>query len=97
VPQLGTPFGSIEVVPNPGTDVSYVRFTLSRATTTAAEVFDVSGTRVRLLASGLREAGDQSVAWDGRNDAGRKVPAGVYLVRITTPAGETSGRVVLTR
>jgi hypothetical protein len=34
--------------------------------------------------------------WDGRDDAGRVVSAGLYLIRLTAATGEASGRVVLT-
>ena len=45
--------------------------------------------RVRSLASGLAFApGAHAVAWDGADDAGAHVPAGVYFVRLV--AGNTS-------
>jgi hypothetical protein len=89
--------GSVRIVPNPGTDQSLVRFTLNRAIAVAVEVFDASGARVRVLAGGLWEAGEQSVAWNGRGDEGRELPAGVYFVRATTPQKATTGRAVVAR
>jgi hypothetical protein len=59
-----------------------------------AEIFDLAGRLVRTL---VRAGGDAPLEWDGRNEAGREAPAGVYLVKVTTPARETSGRVVLAR
>lgn len=41
-------------------------------------VLDLAGRRLRTLAAGGRGA---FVTWDGRDDAGRSVPAGVYWVR----------------
>lgn len=58
------------------------------------EIFDSAGRLVRTV---LRAAGSTPMSWDGRDDAGRKAPAGVYLVKVSTPAGETKGRVVLTK
>jgi len=46
----------------------------------AVEVFDVSGRRIRVLAAAA-PAPAVSLRWDGRDDAGRAAPAGVYLVR----------------
>jgi flagellar hook assembly protein FlgD len=68
----------------------------SRALTTVV-LFDASGRMLRRLHDGDLPAGETPFSWDGRDDTGREVPAGVYLVKVTTPAGETSGRVVLTR
>jgi hypothetical protein len=44
-------------------------------------IFDAAGRAVRRLESGLRAAGARSVRWDGRDDNGREVPPGLYLIR----------------
>ncbi len=43
------------------------------------EVFDTSGRLVRKLVDGRRGPGAHSVLWDGRDEAGRPMAAGVYL------------------
>jgi glucose/arabinose dehydrogenase len=43
-------------------------------------IHDVKGRRVRALASGMTAGA--TVRWDGRNDAGREVPAGIYFARL---------------
>jgi hypothetical protein len=45
------------------------------------EVFDVQGRRVASLMDGLDDAGVHPVTWDSRDDAGRRVAAGVYWAR----------------
>lgn len=42
-------------------------------------VLDLAGRTVRRLDAGMRPAGSRSLSWDGRDDAGRLVPAGIYL------------------
>jgi len=42
---------------------------------------------VRELVHGVREPGVYSVAWDGRDDGGSAVPAGVYYARLMTGQG----------
>jgi flagellar hook assembly protein FlgD len=37
---------------------------------------------VRVLEAASYEAGEHAVAWDGRDDAGRNAPSGVYLVQL---------------
>jgi flagellar hook assembly protein FlgD len=44
------------------------------------EVFDVAGRRVRSLFRGALEAGVHEHTWDGRDDRGRFVGTGVYVV-----------------
>ena len=48
-------------------------------------------------ASAAMSAGTRSATWDGRDDAGRMVPDGVYLVRLESGDRVTHGRIVLVR
>ena len=41
------------------------------------------GTQPATLASGLLPAGGRAVSWDGRNQAGERLAAGNYFVRLT--------------
>jgi hypothetical protein len=52
----------------------------------AVEVADLSGRRVREL-SVLRPqpSGEHRLQWDGRDEGGRVVPPGVYVVRVALP------------
>jgi hypothetical protein len=45
-------------------------------------VFDTHGRRLRTLLDGWTAAGDHEARWDFRDDRGRAVPAGVYLIRL---------------
>jgi len=40
------------------------------------------GRKVRTLVSGFENAGFKTVQWQGRNDFGRSVGAGVYIYQI---------------
>jgi hypothetical protein len=73
--------------PNPTRGATEIRFTLPASGPADVSVFDVAGRVVRSLGEGPRESGEHSVRWDGANDAGESVGAGVYFVRIQTKAG----------
>ena len=45
------------------------------------DAFDIMGRHVRTLIAGVRPAGRGDLTWDLKDDAGRRVNAGVYLVR----------------
>ena len=70
--------------PNPFAQTVTIAFSLAESGPAEIVVYSAGGRRVRTLARGERPAGEHAVAWDGRDDAGRTVPAGVYHVRLAT-------------
>jgi len=68
--------------PNPARSGTRFTFGLAQAGEVAVEILDVRGRNVRTLLREARGAGAHDAAWDLRDDAGRRVPAGVYLVRV---------------
>ncbi len=60
-------------------------------------VYDVSGRRVRQLASGAYDAGLHTASWDGRDAAGRAVPSGIYFLRAAGAGGDTRIKLVVVR
>jgi flagellar hook assembly protein FlgD len=57
----------------------------------------VDGRRVRTLVNGTREAGEHRQEWDGRDDSGRTLGAGIYWARLSTSEGTFQRTVVLLR
>ena len=49
------------------------------------------------LEDGVVQAGRIESVWDGRDDAGRAVATGVYLVRLRGAGGEESRKAILLR
>jgi len=80
--------------PNPSRGASRLRFVLPAAGAVELTVFDVSGRRVRTLIAGPRPAGAGEISWDGRDETGHPVRAGLYLARLRTGAGARTGRLV---
>ena len=62
-----------------------LRFSLAQRTSTTVRIFDAAGRQVRVLMDSELEEGTHSASWDGRNDAGSMVGAGVYFCRLETP------------
>ena len=46
-------------------------------------MFDLSGRRIVTLADGPRASGVHTTTWDGRDEAGRDVAAGIYFARLS--------------
>lgn len=80
--------------PNPFMRSTRLSFTLPRAQGVTLEVFDASGRRVRTLAEGPFAAGAHELSWDGRNESGAQVGAGLMFVRLRAGGHEAVRRVV---
>ncbi len=69
--------------PTPFRTTTSIAFDLAHAADVSIEVWNVRGVRVRNLAAGSTPAGRHTLAWDGRDEAGRRLPAGLYWIRFT--------------
>jgi hypothetical protein len=90
------PSTELSVEPNPFGKATTINYQLGHAGAVALSVQDVTGRAVRRLAVGLQPAGSHSVFWDGRDDRGRALPAGVYFCTFGIGAKRISRKVVLT-
>ncbi|MBK8165359.1 MAG: hypothetical protein IPK64_05230 [bacterium] len=75
------PFLSLIAQPNPFNPRVAINFELSGERAVALTIHDVAGRRVRQLALATFSDGPHAVTWDGCDDDGRPVPAGVYICR----------------
>lgn len=90
------PVPAIDAVhPNPATGPVTVSYSLPVGTTAIVTVHDVRGRLVATIATGARAAGGHESTWDGTTATGARAAAGVYLVRLATPAGTATRRVAL--
>jgi hypothetical protein len=83
-------------VPNPLRDHAVIRFDLPIATAMGLTIYDTQG-RIRRLAIGQREspAGRHEWTWDGCDDRGVRLPAGVYFISLETPVESMTRKAVL--
>lgn len=83
---IPTAFELSQNYPNPFNPSTVIRYSLPRAADIHLVVYNMLGQRVRSLLEGRKEAGVYSVVWDGRNDRGEAVAAGLYFVRLESQA-----------
>jgi hypothetical protein len=80
--------------PNPFRAGATIAYAIPRRGTVSLVVLDVSGRRVRSLVAAVQGAGRHAETWSGRDDAGRLVKAGLYLVRLETAQGSVTRKLV---
>lgn len=83
--------------PNPARTSVRCAIALPRTAMVEVDAFSVDGRHVRRLAGGWHPAGRREISWDLRDEAGNRVPAGVYLVRARLDVTVWSERVVVVR
>jgi len=93
---------SVVVGPQPVRDAARVEVRLAGAAGDApvavrARLFDLQGRRVRTLFEGTLPRGRNVIAWDGRGDGGGSLAAGLYVLRVESPLGVATARVIRSR
>ena len=85
------------IVPNPTSSETSIRFSIARPSRVTITVHSLVGSAVATLPEQRLSAGSHSAEWDGRDDSGRLVPSGAYVVRIATERGVSTARVSVVR
>lgn len=69
--------------PNPFNPNTAISFELPTSGWVKLEIFNILGQKVKTLANEHRNAGPQTIVWDGSNDQGDGVASGVYFTKLT--------------
>ena len=88
---------SVTATPNPFSGSVTLRVVGPKGTAARILVFNAAGRLVRTAWNGTLTGHAFAVRWDGRDDAGRDAPAGIYLVRAEGTSGSVIGRMVMMR
>jgi plastocyanin len=88
----------LQNVPNPFNPQTVIAFDLPAAAVVQLVVNDLSGRHVRTLLDGVAlPAGPHDSLWNGRDDRGAPVAAGVYFYRLKTPSFHETRRMTLVK
>ena len=85
---------ALSIRPNPFTTETSIRFRLPVGGPMTLAIHDPGGRLVRTVLCRSLPAGDQTAIWDGRNESGHSVPAGIYF-SVLRGSGSTERRKLL--
>ncbi len=85
------------LVPNPFNPSITISFNVGQSGTVELNIYDLIGRRINSLVSQQFEIGQYSRQWDGRDNNGSMMPAGVYLVQIKSDTTTDSKKVTLVK
>jgi serine protease AprX len=85
------------VRPNPFAPPGTIELELTQAGSVVLAIYGADGRLVRPLTSGPAAAGQLRIAWDGKDDHGRLLPAGIYFLQARGPAFSRVTKLVIAR
>jgi hypothetical protein len=94
-PTLPLVFQLLPTSPNPVREEMTLAFDLPEASVVRVRLYDTSGRLVQTLADGPFPAGRHRAAWNRRDQAGERVPAGIYFLRFDAGAHDGHQKVVV--
>ncbi len=83
--------------PNPAVDGTSIEFAVGGAALVRLYVYDIRGQKVRVLIDRIMDVGTHVANWDGRDEEGLKVGAGVYFYRLETGQNVQTRKVAILR
>jgi len=98
-PPTGKPkaFGLYQSYPNPARDNAVITYALPASADVKLTVYDLSGRRIATVVNQFKEAGVYKEDYTLTDDAGRPLPAGVYLYRLEAGADVATKKMVVAR
>ncbi|MFM8371937.1 MAG: FlgD immunoglobulin-like domain containing protein, partial [Bacteroidota bacterium] len=74
----------MSATPNPFQEEAVLKYYLASDARVRAQVYDRTGQLVRTLADQQQNEGTQQLRWNGSDDSGQRLPAGIYFCRLST-------------
>ena len=83
--------------PNPFNPTTTISYDLPKQAQVTLGIYDILGKQIKTLVNQSQDAGSKTAVWDGTNNSGRPVSAGVYLYRIKAGEFSQTRKMVLLR
>lgn len=88
---------SLSAFPNPFNPETIIRYNVAIAGHVTLTVYNARGERVTTLLNGERQPGSYTLSWNGESENGSRVGSGVYFLRMESPGGAQTLKLVLAR
>lgn len=83
--------------PNPFNPETRIQFTVAESQSVSLTVFDASGRKIKNLQNEFLSPGEYEITWFGKNDAGKNVPSGLYILRMQAGTQVDTRKMLLVR
>lgn len=83
--------------PNPASSMTELKFSLSGRMNVTLAVYAMDGSRVATLVNGMLDAGDHRATWNLTDPRGDMLPAGSYVVKLSSGESVATSRLSIVR
>ncbi|MGB7054571.1 MAG: T9SS type A sorting domain-containing protein [bacterium] len=90
--QLGTELR--QSYPNPFGSKTAISYRIQSDCCISLKIYDIVGNLVRVLVNEHQKAGHYIVSWNGKDNVGTQMPAGIYFLRLETSNKSTTKKIV---
>lgn len=74
----------MQISPNPFSNGTHINYEMRENGRLNISVYNITGMKVKTLVNNIGSVGDKgSFYWDGKDQSGKLLPAGIYLIRLT--------------
>ncbi|MCF7913343.1 MAG: T9SS type A sorting domain-containing protein [Candidatus Cloacimonetes bacterium] len=84
-PDVPDQFGLFPNYPNPFNPTTIIKYNLPQTVIVELAIYNIKGAKIKVLESGIIEAGYHQVSWDGTDKHDQEVSSGVYFYELVTP------------
>ncbi|MBM4400067.1 MAG: T9SS type A sorting domain-containing protein, partial [Candidatus Cloacimonetes bacterium] len=85
------------IYPNPFREETNILFDVKETQLVHLEIFNIKGQKARTLLQEKKSSGQYQLKWDGRDDSGRAVAAGIYHCRMQCGGYQATKRMIFTK
>ncbi len=96
-PVIPAVIGGLGVYPNPFNPTAGISYKLEAAGQAEISVYNLKGQKVRTLLNANKASGTHQLTWDGKDDRGTDLAAGIYLIRLRTGSQTKTVKAVLAK
>ncbi len=83
--------------PNPFYNTTEIRYGLPKTSRISLAIYDITGKLVKTLANGTERCGYHTLTWNGADNSGKRLSAGLYFIRFEAPFYTTTAKLILVR
>ncbi len=96
-PEIPLQTGIKTIYPNPFNPQATVSFGIQEAGNVNLTIYNIKGEKVKSIYNGYLEKGTYRCLWNGKDEANTNCSSGIYFVRMTSAAGISNKKVVLSK